>query len=83
MGDMLTVRNVDEEIYRKFRERALAEKMKIGRALAEAMNLWVEFGRKEVEKDPKNLIRITGIIKTKKKVRWSEEVDEILYGWKK
>src|SRR3989344_72793 len=51
MGDMLTVRNVDEEIYRKFRERALAEKMKIGRALAEAMNLWVEFGRKEVEKD--------------------------------
>ena len=83
MGDMLTVRDVDEEVYRKFRERALAEKMKIGRAVAEAMKLWIEFGRKEVEKDPKKLIRITGIIKTKKQVRWSEEVDEILYGWKK
>ena len=33
--------------------------------------------------DPKNLLKISGVIKTKKKVRWSEEIDETLYGLEK
>ncbi len=83
MREMLTIRDVDEEIYRKFRERAIAEKMKVGMALAEAMKEWIKKEDKKEPIDPKNLIKITGIIKTKKKVRWSEEIDKTLYGLEK
>ncbi|MCS7364962.1 MAG: hypothetical protein NDF54_05950 [archaeon GB-1867-035] len=30
--------------------------------------------------NPEDLLQIIGIIKTRKKVRWSEEIDEIIYG---
>lgn len=32
------------------------------------------------KKDPKKLLEMSGIIKTKNKVSWSTEVDDILYG---
>jgi len=48
------------------------------------MRKWIK--EKETEKnkpDPRNLRKISGIIRTKTKVRWSEEVDEFLYGLEK
>lgn len=39
--------------------------------------------KKKVKPDPRNLAKLSGIIKTKKKVKWSEEIDEFLYGLKK
>lgn len=36
--------------------------------------------KKKAKLDPKNLDKLSGIIKTKKNVKWSEEIDETLYG---
>lgn len=77
------IRGLDDEVYRKFREKALVKRLKVGEALNLAMRKWVIEEGREIVPDPKNLLKLSGIIKTKKKVRWSEEVDEILYGWKK
>lgn len=83
MGKMLTIRDVDEEVYRKFREKSIAERQKLGRALTQAMKEWLRKENKKERLDPRNLIKITGIIKTKRKVKWSEEIDEFLYGFEK
>ena len=72
------VRDVDEEIFRKFRALSVREKMKLGDALSLAMKKTLE--EKENMFDSKNLLKIRGIIKTKKRVRWSEEIDNFLYG---
>jgi len=72
------VRDVDEEIFRKFRALSVREKMKLGDALSLAMKKTLE--EKENRFDSKNLLKIRGIIKTKKGVRWSEEIDNFLYG---
>lgn len=36
--------------------------------------------KKVAAKDPRKLLEINGIIKTKKPVSWSTQVDEVLYG---
>ena len=79
------VREVDIETFRKFRAKIIEEKMKLGIALTLAMKLWLtkQEEKKENMKNLKNLLKLKGIIKTKEKVRWSEEIDEILYGLKK
>ncbi len=38
--------------------------------------------KKAAAKDPRKLLKIKGIIKTKKPVSWSTQVDEVLYGGK-
>ncbi len=76
------VRDVDEDTFRKFRAMTVEEKMKLGFALTLAMQRLLN-ERKRRDKtlpNPRNLIKITGIIKTKEKVKWSEEIDDILYG---
>ncbi len=79
---MIAIRGIDEKVYRKFKAKTAEEKMKMGSAVTEAMRRWLK-EKTIAEPDPRNLLKISGIIKTKKKVRWSEEIDEILYGWKK
>lgn len=75
------VRDVDEETFRKFRAKAIEEKMRLGLALTLAMKNLLEEKKKskQIQFNPKNLMKITGLIKTKEKVKWSEEIDEILY----
>lgn len=75
---MLAVRGVNENVYRKFREKVVAEKTNVGKALTMIMKKWIE--EEKMEKlDPKNILKIKGIIKTREKVRWSKEIDEIVY----
>ncbi len=83
MGKITAIRNLDEKTFRKLRAVAIEENMKVSDAMNSAMKKWLAEKGKRQAPDPKNLIKITGIIKPGKKVRWSEEVDEILYGWKK
>lgn len=80
----ISVRDVDEETFRKLRALAIARKMNIGEALTKAMRKFLEEEKSREEKrpDPRNLLKIKPI-KVGKKVRWSEEIDEILYGLKK
>ena len=80
----ITVRDVDEETFRKFRALSVEERAKLGDALSMAMKHWMEEEKMKNNKpDPKKLRELIGIIKTKKKVRWSEEIDEFLYGLEK
>ncbi len=82
--ELITVRDVDEEVLRKFKARTIEERMKMGQALTQAMKVWVKTkGEEKSKPNPRNLLKLEGIIKTKKKVRWSEEIDEFLYGFKK
>ena len=75
------VRGVNEETFRKFRALAVEKKINLGKALSLAMRKMIN--ERKINLDPRNLLKISGIIQTKGKVRWSEEVDEILYGMKK
>ena len=79
--EFIAVRGVDEEVYRRFRARAVRNRLKVGVALTKAMNEWVE---KNDAAPKKNMGPQT------KPFDWgpgneklSEEIDEILYGWKK
>ncbi len=84
MSKITAIRNLDEETFRKLRAVAIEENMKVSEAMNIAMKKWLAEKKKhEIKPDPKYLLEIKGIIKPGKKVRWSEEVDEFLYGLKK
>ena len=84
MSKITAIRDLDEETFRKLRSVAVEENMKVGDAMNIAMKKWLaEKEDRKTKPDAKFLLEICGIIKPGKKVRWSEEVDEILYGWKK
>ena len=81
---LIAVRGVDEDIFRKFRAMTVEEKMKLGDALTMAMKHWIKDEKaKSSNPDARNLLKIKSIKVGKKKVRWSEEIDEFLYGLKK
>ncbi|AKA49141.1 hypothetical protein IX51_08515 [uncultured archaeon] len=79
-SDVLVVRKINKAIYNKFKERALEEHRNVGDALNQAMAEWLdkleERGKPHIER----ILSLNGIVKTEKAVRWSEEVDETLYG---
>ncbi len=76
------VRDVDEETFRKFKIIAIQKRVRLGEALTRAMKTLIE--QKESNKEPhiNNLLKMKPI-KIGRKVRWSEQVDEILYGLEK
>jgi hypothetical protein len=77
------VREVDEETFRKFRALAIAKRVKVGEALTRAMREFLEEEKLNKNKpDPSALLKIKPI-KIGKKVKWSEEIDEFLYGLEK
>ena len=83
MSKITAIRDLDEETFRKLRAVAVEENMNVGDAMNIAMKKWLAEKEKHDKPDAKFLLEICGMIKTKEKVRWSEEVDEILYGVKK
>lgn len=78
--EMLVVRKVNKRVYRRFRQRALDENKNVGEAVTEAMEYWLREKERKKKPNIKNLLKMNGIIKTGGKVRWSEEIDEVLYG---
>lgn len=75
------VRDVDVEAFRKFRELAVQRKLKLGDAFKEAVTIW-EKEETKMRPNIRNLLKMKKI-KVGRKVRWSEEIDEILYTVKK
>ena len=79
--EILTVRDVDEQEWRRFRAKTAEEGLKTGDALTQAMKLWVKERESQgMKPDPKLLLKVKPITIGRKKVRWSEEIDETLYG---
>ena len=77
---MLVVRKVNKAVYRRFRQKALKKNINVGTAVTEAMETWLKEKDEKETINPKALLKLKGIIKIGKKVRWSEQIDEILYG---
>jgi hypothetical protein len=53
--------------------------MNVGRAITEAMEFWMNEKEKIGKHNIKTLLKLNGIIKTKRAVQWSQEIDKILY----
>jgi RPA family protein len=79
--EVLTVRDVDEELWRRFRAKTEEEGLRTGQALNEALDVWIK--RKERTRkrpNPSSFLKVAGMIKAGRRVRWSEEIDKVLYG---
>lgn len=79
-NDTLVVRKINKAIYNKFRERALVEHRNVGDALNQAMIEWLEKEDKRVKPQIGTILNLNGIVKSNQPVKWSEEVDDTLYG---
>lgn len=80
--EIVTFRGVDEEVLRKFKAKAIEERMKMGEALTLAMIKWLEEEKKE-RINPRNLLKLKPFDWGKGTEKTSKEVDEILYGSKR
>ena len=79
--EVVVIRNANKKVYKRFKRLASEEDMSIGRAITEAMMEYIKKKAAQRQKiDIKNLQELEGFIKAGKKVRWSEQIDEILYG---
>jgi len=79
--EVLTVREVDEDLWRKFRSKTEEEGLKTGQALNEALGIWIrQKERKGKLADPRRFLKVAGIIRPGRPVSWSEEIDRLLYG---
>ena len=79
-SDILVVRKVNKNLYNKFRERALEEHRNVGDALNQAMVEWLQKQDERKRLHIERILNLNAIVKTKKPVKWSVEVDETLYG---
>ena len=80
-SELVVIRSPDKKVYKRFKQLASEEDMSMGRAMTEAMIDYIKKKAARKQKiDIKNLQELEGFIKVGKKVRWSEQVDEILYG---
>lgn len=77
------VRDVDAEVFRKFRAIAVRNKIKLGLALTKAMKNTLEKEKKEGNsKGIQTFIRFKPISFGKENKDLSKEIDKILYGKK-
>ena len=83
------IRNVDEELFRKFRAWAIQKRLNLNDALNNLIKESLKEDELKLKKEKlkddafKRLLALKPIKIGNKKVRWSEEVDEIVYGIKK
>lgn len=80
---MLVIRKANPTLYREFKKKAVERNVSMARAIDTAMEQWIKEDYSKKKPDIRNLYKIAGSVKTKGPVKWSTEVDEILYGWKK
>ena len=79
--EVLTVRDVDEEVWRRFRAKTEEEGMRTGQALSQALDYWIkQKERKSVRLDPRRFLKVQGLVRAGKRVEWSKEIDKVLYG---
>ena len=79
---ILTIRDVDEVAWRQFRAKSAEKGLKTGDALTQAIRIWIE-EKQESQKspNPRLLLKVRPVkLGKNKKVRWSEEIDAVLYG---
>ncbi|MEM2890758.1 MAG: hypothetical protein QW358_05435 [Candidatus Hadarchaeum sp.] len=76
----ITIRDLDEAVFRKFKAKAVEEGMKLGEAVTQAMETWI----KQRKTEPRlRLLEIKPFDWGEGTERASIEVDQILYGGKR
>ena len=73
----ITVRGVDEEVFRRFKARAVEEGMRLGEALTQAMEMWLQ---QRNLKPKARLLDIRPFNWGEGSKRVSVEIDRIIYG---
>ena len=77
--NMITVRDVDEEVLRKFKVMITSDRMKMGQELTHAMKEWMR-QKEQLEKiDSTQFLRAKPFDWGKGTEKTSEEIDDILY----
>ena len=72
----ISVKDVEEQVFREFRAESVRGGLKVGRALSLAMKLWLE----KKERRPKmSLLDLKPTDWGKGTERLSEEIDKVLY----
>jgi len=78
--NMITVRDVNKKVLRKFKSKIVEHEMKMGQALTEAMREWIKQKKIESEKiDAGILVRTKPFDWGKGTEKTSKEIDEILH----
>lgn len=72
----LTVKEVDERVFREFKAEAVKEGYTIGKALNFAMSMWVW----KSTKPKRSLLDLKPVSFGKGTEKLSEEIDKVLYG---
>ncbi len=75
----ITIRDVDEKVFRKFKAEAVADGTRLGNAVTKAMKFWVNKKGKE-KHGKKSLLELNPFDWGAGTEKSSEEIDEILYG---
>ncbi|RMF90457.1 MAG: hypothetical protein D6733_03835 [Methanobacteriota archaeon] len=74
----ITVRDVDEKVFRRFKAEAVKEGQKLGQAVTRAMKFWLE--KKHEERGPaKSLLDLKPIDWGEGTEKTSTEIDSLLY----
>jgi hypothetical protein len=73
----VTIRNLDASVFRKFKARAVEEGMKLGDAVAQAMDMWT---KRRTGKPHASLLDIKPFDWGEGTEKVSVEIDRILYG---
>jgi len=75
----ITIRDVDERVFRRFKAEAVKDGARLGSAVTKAMKFWLN--HKERERRPKkSLLELKPIDWGEDTEKSSMEIDEILYG---
>ena len=73
----ITIRDLDEMVFKRFKAKAVEEGMKLGEAVTQAMNTWIK--RRSVRRQV-NLTNIGPFNWGEGTGKTSMEIDHILYG---
>ncbi len=77
--NMITVRDVDEEVLRKFKAVITVDKMKMGQALTKAMKDWIRQKERSERIDSSPFFKFKSFDWGRGTEKTSKEVDDILY----
>jgi hypothetical protein len=73
----LTIRDLNESVFRKFKAKAVGEGMKLGQALTQAMEIWI---RQSTDKRDRSLLNLETFDWGKGTEKTSVEIDKNIYG---
>jgi hypothetical protein len=73
----ITIRDLNESVFRKFKAKAVGEGMKLGQALTQAMEMWISH---DVNKRELSLLDIEVFSWGEGTEKTSVEIDKDIYG---